>query len=170
MKTATIKIGLLIGVLLFLCSATSWAEGRKYHHHDNKHAYKAKPSKSNHYRYDRIPHLSGHDKRHYYAQRPGHSFGRHHMRHHPHHYYRPFHRYHHRHHYNFHYPYRYGFWMYWRSYQCSVPEINYKIISCDHHRLFGEIDALNHSRSYRILTRRYAWGCLQINAVARYLG
>jgi hypothetical protein len=38
MKTAIIKIGLIIGVLFFLCAATSWAEGRKYHRHDNKHA------------------------------------------------------------------------------------------------------------------------------------
>ena len=32
MKTAIIKIGLIISVLFFLCAATSWANDRKYNH------------------------------------------------------------------------------------------------------------------------------------------
>ena len=125
MKTKIIKIGLIIGVLFFLCAATSWAEGPKYHHRDKKHGYKAKPSKSTHYRHDRTPQYSDHDKRHYYAKRPGHSVGRHPSEHRRYPYYRPpprYHhhcrpapRYHHRHHHNYSYPYRHGFWFFWRS-------------------------------------------------------
>lgn len=125
MKTTMIKIGLIIGVLLFLCSTTSWAEGRKNNHHYNKHDYKAKTSKSNHNRYGRTPHHNGHNQRHYYAKRPGHSAGRHPSRHRHHHYYRlapkyyhhyrPAPRYHHRQHYDYSYPYRHGFWFFWRS-------------------------------------------------------
>ena len=125
MKTRIIKIGLIIGVLLFLCGTTSWANSRKYHHNDNTHTYRAKQSKADNYHHPRIPHYSGHDKRPYYAKQPKHSVRRHHIKHRHHHYYRPtprYHhhyrpapRYHHRPHYDYSYPYRHGFWFFWRS-------------------------------------------------------
>lgn len=114
MKNTIIKIGMTMVVLLFLCAATSWADGRNYNHHYNKPAYKAQPSKTSHYRQNRATHYADHHEKYYYRKRPAPAIVRHPIQYRQHHDYRPFHRYHDRHHQDNCYPNHYGFWMFWR--------------------------------------------------------
>lgn len=85
MKTRMIKIGMIIGVLLFICVTTSWADGRIYHHLPKKIANIAKLSKIAHDHHHRALHHSHQHLKYFHVKRPVLTVVRHHIVHHYHH-------------------------------------------------------------------------------------